>query len=102
MTSGVLVVRVVRTCHSDRAESKILKTSPNLGNRSHQQVVHPPHKSRSLVRSMVPSLEGQFEVGLHRVAKRWLSSAQLRSLSFLPFGEVSSGENVSVGRWIQE
>ena len=79
----------------------MLKTSPSWLELSHQQVELPPRANLVLlcVRSLLPSLEGQFEeAGLHRaVAKRWLSSAQLRSLSFLPFGEVSSGENVSVG-----
>ena len=76
----------------------MLKTSPSWLELSHQQVELPPLANLVLlcVRSLLPSLEGQFEeAGLHRaVAKRWLSSA----LSLvLPFGEVNSGENVSVG-----
>ena len=100
VTSGALVVR--RTHMSFRQSGdENAEDIPQVGwlELSHQQVELPPRANLVLlcVRSFLPSLEGQFEeAGLHRaVAKRWLSSAL--SLSFLPFGEVSSGENVSVG-----
>ena len=62
----------------------MLKTSPSWLELSHQQVELPPLANLVLlcVRSLLPSLEGQFEeAGLHRaVAKRWLSSALSLSL----------------------